>query len=273
MNLEYLIYLAQTGASHLHPGGEAGTQALITALDLQPAQRVLEIGCGTGQTLVRVARMQTLFVDGVDILPQMLRVARRRVSAARLQKTVRLFQLRQPTALPFAWGAYDRVYCESVMGIQGAERARALLGEIWRVLRRGGLFAALEGMWKPTVSPELRVRLNAQLQQDFGLVPAAENPGTVYEWLDLAQAVGFRVVRADLLQAYPTAPNGWPRHAGQSRTPFALKMVSSYYRAKRFLVPSLLVQNVKYRRYLAKHRGVSQYLESRILVLQKPEME
>src|SRR3712207_8117502 len=49
-----------------HPLGRAATECLIAALDLQPGQRVLEIGCGSAETMVRITHRHTVEVDGLD---------------------------------------------------------------------------------------------------------------------------------------------------------------------------------------------------------------
>src|SRR4051812_12911450 len=82
MNLEYLAYLARLGVSNLHPGGAAATARLLAALELHAGQRVLEIGCGTGVTLVQIAATYPVTLDAVDALPEMLRVARLRLRVA-----------------------------------------------------------------------------------------------------------------------------------------------------------------------------------------------
>ena len=145
MNLDYLSYLADTGATYLHPGGQAATSCSISSLNLKENHRVLEIGCGTGVTLVQIALSYLVSIDGVDILPKMLRVARKRLILTQSTKKVKTYQPKSNSTLPFSDQMYDRVYCESVIGFQDACCVKSLFKEIFLVLKKGGLFGAIEG--------------------------------------------------------------------------------------------------------------------------------
>ena len=75
----YLMHLANLGSTNVHPGRLTATDQLMAALELEDGLRVLEIGCGTAATLVRMASLYNLEMKGVDVLPEMLRVAKIRV--------------------------------------------------------------------------------------------------------------------------------------------------------------------------------------------------
>jgi len=96
---------------------------------LAPAwfRRMLDAACGTGRSLAAHARTGTRV--GVDIVPEMLAVARRRGDAMRLACGDLL-------ALPFARGSFDLVTCRLALGhladLAGAYR------ELARVAERGG---------------------------------------------------------------------------------------------------------------------------------------
>ncbi|MGH9247681.1 MAG: class I SAM-dependent methyltransferase [Acidimicrobiales bacterium] len=63
---------------------EAFTEALFEAAELQPGERVLDIGCGTGSTTIEAAaRVRPGGLSlGVDVSPPMLAVARERATSA-----------------------------------------------------------------------------------------------------------------------------------------------------------------------------------------------
>src|SRR5438477_4636942 len=183
MDFRFLVHLAGLGAANIHPLGRRATDALIARLDVQPGHRVLEIGCGTGETLVRLVQYRPARIDGVDVLPEMLRVARRRLRLAGTagRSTLRRVALGAP--LPIPDSSYARVYTESVLGIQEPAEAVLLLEEIFRVLRPGGRYVANEAIWREGICSERIASVNAACLADFGLRQASAAPWVLVDWL------------------------------------------------------------------------------------------
>jgi ubiquinone/menaquinone biosynthesis C-methylase UbiE len=97
---------------------------------LAPGRRALELGCGTGVFLERVAPCGARIV-GLDLSPELLAKARARlgdVASVSLQRG-------NAEALPFATASFDVVYGSSVLHHLDLDRA---LQEVFRVLRPGG---------------------------------------------------------------------------------------------------------------------------------------
>ena len=68
-----------------------GRDAAVAAMQLKPGDTVLEIGCGTGRNLERIARLTSAGqVTGLDISTEMLKSAERRVRKLALQGRVQL---------------------------------------------------------------------------------------------------------------------------------------------------------------------------------------
>ncbi len=111
-------------------------QMAIDSLELHPADRVLDFGCGHGRSLVelsrRVARGQ---VVGVDHSEEMVAMARRFVSRQRGCDNIAVEHYRGAT-LPFPDDHFDKVM--SVHTIYFLPNLRATLAELARTMRPGG---------------------------------------------------------------------------------------------------------------------------------------
>jgi S-adenosylmethionine-diacylgycerolhomoserine-N-methlytransferase len=90
-----------------------GRDRLIRELDPPHGGDVLEIGCGTGRNLIRIARAYPgLACFGIDVSQAMLDTARRSISSAGLEDRIRLAQADAVTADPaqlFGRPSFDRV--------------------------------------------------------------------------------------------------------------------------------------------------------------------
>lgn len=105
----------------LHPGGREATERLLDRADVTAGTRVLDIGCGTGESLA-VARQRDAQAVGLDRDPGDSTALRGEM-----------------TALPVADNAVEVALAECVMCL-AADRERAL-GEVARVVEPGGRLA------------------------------------------------------------------------------------------------------------------------------------
>lgn len=265
--MNYLDFRAAAGGVDLHPKDQAGTAALLVALQAEAGMRVLEVGCGTAVTLVEVAARTAVMPDGLEPSPLMRRVAQRRLQTTGLARRVGLYG-GDGRMLPFASATYDRVYTESVLGFQHAGDAAALLGQIMRVLKPGGLFVANEAIWRPEVTGAQTAAIYASSVADFGICQASPQPWSLANWLELMRFMGFIVRSADLLESYrlffPPLPPHSPQMLKRSR------FFTHAYHWQSYFYPGLLRQRLVYRRKLKAHEGEGSLLENRLFVLQKP---
>lgn len=111
----------------------------VRALQLQAGERVLELGCGTGNELLDLAELvgSRGQVSGIDISAGMLAVAQRKLAkqppAAPVE--VRVGDARQ---LPYADGGFDAVYSSFTLELFPEDDLPVVLAEARRVLRPGG---------------------------------------------------------------------------------------------------------------------------------------
>jgi SAM-dependent methyltransferase len=112
-----------------HPGGLVLTDRLMECAGLAPGASVLDVGCGDGASVARMA-------DGHGLRPVGLDVSEAKVRLAAEARPDLDFVAGRAEALPFADAAFDAVLCECVLS--AVDDAGAALTEMRRVLRPAG---------------------------------------------------------------------------------------------------------------------------------------
>jgi tellurite methyltransferase len=101
--------------------------------------RVLDAGCGYGRNLVHLLR-EGCEVYAVDVDPAGIEHVRQLSAALWTGLPAENFQVGLIEEMPFAGGFADVVICNSVLHFARDERQfRALLTELWRVVKPGGM--------------------------------------------------------------------------------------------------------------------------------------
>ncbi|MEO5616706.1 MAG: class I SAM-dependent methyltransferase [Candidatus Eisenbacteria bacterium] len=101
---------------------------MVAAGGFRSGQHLIDLGCGTGVFTERVARLSGARVQGVDVSPDLVDEARRRLPEFE-------FAVADAHALPFPEGHFDGVFGSSTLHHLELEAA---LAEILRVLKSGG---------------------------------------------------------------------------------------------------------------------------------------
>ncbi|TIW59716.1 MAG: methyltransferase domain-containing protein [Mesorhizobium sp.] len=115
---------------------------VIEAARLRSGERVVDVGCGTGNAALLAAEHGT-DVIGVDPAARLIQVAAGRAALQRVQAT---FRLGKAEALPLDDASADVIL--SVFGVIFASDAEAVAAEIGRVLKPDGRIAI--SAWVPT---------------------------------------------------------------------------------------------------------------------------
>ena len=137
----------------IHPGGQDATQVLLEMCRLDSANRVLDVGCGSGATACFIAENYGAQVYGIDISEVMIAKAKERAEQQGLTERIEL-RVADVFDLPFEDEWFDVVIVESVLTPLPGDKKQAMR-QIVRVMRPGGRIGANEGIVDPGSPPEI----------------------------------------------------------------------------------------------------------------------
>jgi len=155
----------------------------VEAAGVGSGDRVLDVGCGTGNAVLEAARRGAR-VTGIDPSAALVELARERVAAAGLEAELRTGDA---LALPVPDAAFDAVL--SVFAVIFAPDAGRAAAELLRAARPGGRVVLTSWLPEGPIATSGRLLMDA-----MGLVPGANPP----RW-------GDRAWVADLLRAHGAA--------------------------------------------------------------------
>ena len=170
-------------------------EAMLAAMagHLGPADRVVEIGCGTGGTAIRLAPGVGAWL-ATDFSEEMVRIARAKPGAERVEFAV------QDAACALRRGPFDAVCALNVLHL--VEDVPGMLGLIHANLRPGGVLIA-----KVWCFAELRPALRGlfRVMGALRLFPAVRFLGQA-ELRGALRDAGFEIVENRVFGAYPQNP-------------------------------------------------------------------
>lgn len=165
--------MTESSASHpydCHVGryGKALASGLIKLAGISPGDRVLDVGCGTGQLTIQLAEVVGEDnVAALDSSEAVVAVCRSRVPAVDVR-------VGSAESLPFADAEFDAVLAQLVVNL--VDDPPGAVREMARVARSGGVVAAcfwdddemplLRSLWDAAraIAPEALVEVNEQAQ-------------------------------------------------------------------------------------------------------------
>jgi ubiquinone/menaquinone biosynthesis C-methylase UbiE len=111
----------------------------LKLLNVQPGEKVLEIGFGTGHALINLARAigGTGSVCGIDLSPGMITVARRRIQQSGLGERISI-HIGSASVLPYPDHQFQAGFMSFTLELFGPFEIPVVLAECRRVLQTGG---------------------------------------------------------------------------------------------------------------------------------------
>jgi len=193
-------------------------RAAMAALRANSGERLLDVGCGAGQTSCDLARAVAPGgeVVGIDLSVPLLEVARRRAAGL---TSVRFLQ-GDAQHFPFAPGTFDAAY--SRFGVMFFADPVAAFANLRRALKPGGRLAF--ACWRPMEeSPAFTVPLQAAVPH-LPPLPPARDPDAPGPFAFASQERVRRILAAAGFDAIRVAPHDEAVGVGDLETAVALAL-------------------------------------------------
>lgn len=160
MDRDRFSFIAHSGVSHCNPISWAKAERVIDLMALRPGDRVLDIGCGKAELLIRLAERWGTSGVGVDQSERFTAEGRRQ---AEKRGVARLVSIHTEDAGPFIQanpGPYRAAACVgSTHAIGGLGPAVKKMKEL---VGPGGLVVVAEGYWRAAPPAEYLAALGAE---------------------------------------------------------------------------------------------------------------
>ncbi|TXT62618.1 MAG: hypothetical protein BAJALOKI1v1_890013 [Promethearchaeota archaeon] len=132
----------------LHFGGWKTTYELVEKLQLEKAQKVLDICCGEGGTACWLAKKYGIHVSGVDILDSAITAANKKAETLGITDLVE-FKTADVFDIPYDDAQFEIVYGQDPDGLAHKDR-KSIFHELFRVLKPHGRLGFQ--LWLPGLS-------------------------------------------------------------------------------------------------------------------------
>jgi ubiquinone/menaquinone biosynthesis C-methylase UbiE len=264
---DILQYFSRTRAGFLHAVGEPATERLLELVDARENENILELGFGTGATLVKlVSRHKKINVQGIERSALMLDAAKSRLKFCGFKDRIELKHVDTLQVLPYPDNTFDKVIIESVLAIQEGNDLLFLIKELHRILRPEGRLFANETLWLSTVSGEEINAINLKCKTGFGIIQSNGNFKDQSGWKNLLTNSGFKVEKMEVIDDLKHRSAGIPGSFAEARS--KLFTMQGKYRSK----VDRELKN-EYRSYTRRMQAIydpgKKYMEGVIMISQK----
>lgn len=169
----------------------------IESLNFQEGGRVLDVGCGCGETLIRIVERYGVHATGIDSSVEHIAEAQRRSCSRSTESRIEFIEA-NGQSFHVEPQSFDLVMC---MGAThafgfGSDVFSKAIEKMKRLAVPGGLVLVADGYMKQPASPEYRKVIGDSMPDDmthaahvttgqkFGLIPLAAWTSSVDEWDD-----------------------------------------------------------------------------------------
>jgi len=262
--MHFINHLGNRGVDFLHPGGKKSTEFLVNEIIKNNPKSILELGCGTGATLVSLAAYNINQLIGIDVSNSQISMANKRLKYCGLENFIQLFVTEESGQINFSDNSFDVVFAESVLGVLEHDTLIKMILETKRVLKPNGIFLTNDAIWGPLTSLDTIKSINNRAMKDFGLVQSSEKLIGKDDWETFFKSFGFKSCKVFEINSLKKNENTKLSQLEQKSNDFTSKQ-------KRYslLNPIQLFKEFIYRIKLKLfHQNDGVYLESYVFILQ-----
>jgi len=261
MNKNILNYFGSVHTGYLHARGKISTHKSIELLELKPNETILDVGFGTGVTLVQIAsENKNINCFGLDISMVMYKKALERIWICGLSDRIKLTLLKEKNKFPYPDNTFDKVYAESIIAIQEGDDFRNILIEIKRVLKPNGLFIINETIWLESTELETIKQINSDNKRLYGIVQSNHDFPYLKDWKKLFSDIGFQCIFEISVSEIKPAKQ---KHL--SAPMFLSDIYSLIGKIKSYIIPSLIKERIKFKKAMIETTNSTNMLEGVIL--------
>ena len=143
--------MLRAGFSKLHPDGKYSTKKLLKLLNIDSNKRVLDIGCGPGETTIYIAKRFGCQVTGIDIMPEMIEQAKENAKKHKVNHLTR-FENVDAMSPVFSDTSFDIAIFQAVLIFGDKQK---MLNFAYNALKDKGQVGAIELTWRNDPSEEI----------------------------------------------------------------------------------------------------------------------
>lgn len=176
--------MVKAGFSKLHPGGKYSTEKLLEFLNIDNTKRVLDIGCGLGDTTIYIAKRFGCQVKGVDIMPEMIKQAEENALKQKISHLT-TFETVDAMSPVCSDTSFDIAIFQGVLIFGDKQK---MLNFAYNSLKEQGLVGAIELVWRNGTSREIEETFSREFAEPL------INAETIDDWLSTFSKAGFQNV-------------------------------------------------------------------------------